>query len=315
MWKYIIRRVLLIIPATFLAATMVWFMLRVLPGDVVTSLTSEGGASQETKDKLREELGLNDPIIVQYFNWVKGAVQGELGYSYYQNRQVASVLRDKLEATLTMALLAMTISLALAIPMGIIGALKRASLIDQGTRAFTAITLAIPQFWLGILMLLASSRWFGWSPPIIYDSFLSNPAGNLSQMAMPAVAVALASAAIISRLVRSMMLEVLREDYVRTARAKGLVERVVILRHTIRNAFIPVLTMSAYHFSFILSGVVVIENVFNIPGLGRQILMSVFARDYDMVVGIILAFTVILFVWILITDLLYSWVDPRIRYT
>ena len=316
MWKYIVRRLLLIIPTVFLAGTLVFFMLRVLPGDIVSTLTSEGGATQETKDKLREELGLNDPMIVQYGRWIWNIIShANLGYSHYQDRYVSHVVRDKIEATLTLGILSMVFSLALAFPLGIFSAITRGSWWDQAIRVFTALSLAIPPFWLGIMLIIIASQVFDWSKPIVYTSFLDDPMTNMSQLFLPFIATGLTSAAVLSRLVRSMMLEVLREDYVRTARAKGLRELIVVSRHTIRNASIPVLTMAGYHFSFILSGVVVIENVFSIPGLGEQILKSVFARDYDMVVGIVLALSMILAVWILVIDLLYSVVDPRIRYS
>ena len=316
MWKYIVRRLLLIIPTVFLAGTLVFFMLRVLPGDIVSTLTSEGGATQETKEKLREELGLNDPMVVQYGRWIWNIItHANLGYSHYQDRFVSHVVRDKIEATLTLGILSMVFSLALAFPLGIISAVTRGSWWDQGIRVFTAMSLAIPPFWLGIMLIIIASQVFDWSKPIVYTSFLDDPMTNMSQLFLPFIATGLTSAAVLSRLVRSMMLEVLREDYVRTARAKGLRELIVVSRHTVRNASIPVLTMAGYHFSFILSGVVVIENVFSIPGLGEQILKSVFARDYDMVVGIVLALSMILAVWILVIDLLYSVVDPRIRYS
>ena len=315
MWKYIIRRLILIIPTVFLAGTLVFFMLRVLPGDIVSMLTSEGGATEETKEKLREELGLNDPMVVQYGRWLWGTVNGNLGYSHYQDRYVSQIVKDKIEATLTLAIFAMVFSLAIAFPMGIISAVRRGSWWDQGIRIFTALSLAVPSFWLGILLIIFASKTFNWSKPVVYTSFFSDPGSNMAQLFLPIIATGITSAAILSRLVRSMMLEVLREDYVRTARAKGLREFLVIGRHTIRNASIPVLTMAGYHFGAILSGVVVIENVFSIPGLGQQILVSIFARDYDMVVGIVVVLTVILAAWILVVDLLYSVVDPRIRYS
>ena len=315
MWKYIIRRLILIVPTVFLAGSLVFFMLRVLPGDIVSTLTSEGGATQESKDKLREELGLNDPIAVQYAKWLWGTVNGNLGYSHYQDRYVTQIVKDKIEATLTLSIFAMVFSLAIAFPMGIVSAVKRGSWWDQGIRIFTALSLAVPSFWLGILLIIFASKVFNWSKPVVYTSFFSDPGSNMAQLFLPILATGITSAAILSRLVRSMMLEVLREDYVRTARAKGLREFLVIMRHTIRNASIPVLTMAGYHFGAILSGVVVIENVFSIPGLGQQILVSIFARDYDMVVGIVVVMTVILAAWILVIDLLYSVVDPRIRYS
>ena len=315
MWKYIIRRLILIIPTVFLAGTLVFFMLRVLPGDIVSTLTSEGGATEESKEKLREELGLNDPIALQYAKWLWGTVNGNLGYSHYQDRFVTQIVKDKIEATLTLAIFAMVFSLIIAFPMGIISAVKRGSWWDQGIRIFTALSLAVPSFWLGILLIIFASKTFNWSKPVVYTSFFSDPGSNMAQLFLPIIATGITSAAILSRLVRSMMLEVLREDYVRTARAKGLREFIVVLRHTLRNASIPVLTMAGYHFGAILSGVVVIENVFSIPGLGQQILVSIFARDYDMVVGIVVVLTVILAAWILVIDLLYSVVDPRIRYS
>ena len=314
MYRYIIRRILLIIPTVLLAGTLCFFLLRVLPGDVVTALTSEGGASAETKAKLREDLGLNDPIIVQYGRWVLEVAQGNLGYSHFQDRPVSETVIDKMETTLTMAVLSMVISLAVAIPLGVISAVKRGSVYDQIIRVVTASALAIPPFWLGIMIVLTASQSFNWAPPVLYRPIYEDPLTNLTQMAFPVLTAGLASAAIISRLTRSMMLEVLYQDYVRTARAKGLLEFKVVVRHGIRNAIIPVITMCGYHFSYILGGVVVIENVFNLPGLGRQLMVSVGARDYDMLVGIVLALTIILSIWILIIDLIYSIVDPRIRY-
>ena len=342
MWKYVIRRLILIIPTVFLAGSLVFFMLRVLPGDIVATLTSEGGATPETKEKLREDLGLNNPIVVQYLHWLcgncvvlhtvgfqapqpgvdtsegvsifGGILGGNFGYSHYQDRFVTQIVRDKMEATLTMAIFAMVFSLLLAFPLGIISAIRRGGWWDQGIRIFTALSLAVPSFWLGILLIIFSSRVFNWSPPLNYTSLFEDPGTNIAQLFLPVVATGLTSAAVLSRLVRSMMLEVLREDYVRTARAKGLRELVVVARHTIRNASIPVLTMAGYHFGFILSGVVVIEFVFSIPGLGQQVLLSILARDYDMVVGIVVILSLILAAWILVIDLFYSVVDPRIRY-
>lgn len=316
MWKYIIRRLSLILPTVFLAGTLVFFMLRVLPGDIVSTLTSEGGATEETKQKLREDLGLNDPIVVQYGRWLWQIVRhGNFGYSHYQDRYVTQIVSDKIEATLTMAIFAMVFSLLLAFPLGIVSAVRRGGWWDQGIRIFTALSLAVPSFWLGILLIIFASRMFNWSPPLNYTSLFEDPGRNLAQLFLPVIATGLTSAAVLSRLVRSMMLEVLREDYVRTARAKGLRELIVVARHTIRNASIPVLTMAGYHFGFIISGVVVIEFVFSIPGLGQQVLLSILARDYDMVVGIVVILTVILAAWILVIDLLYSVVDPRIRYS
>ena len=314
MYKYIIRRILLLFPTVLLAGSICFFLLRVLPGDVVTTLNADGGARPADLEKLRDELGFNDPVIVQYGRWLLQAVQGDLGYSVLRDQEVSELLFDKLETTLTMAVLAMIVSLAVAIPAGIISAVKRGSRTDEIIRVLTAIFLAAPPFWVGMIIIWFVSIYLGWSPPIFYAAIYEDPIRNLTLMALPILSISLSSAAVISRLMRSMMLEVLYQDYVRTARAKGLREYKVVLQHAARNALIPVLTMSGFHFGAILGGVVVIEQVFNLPGLGRMLVIAVFARDVQMILGIVLALTVILSVWILIVDLLYSLVDPRIRY-
>ncbi len=314
MYGYLVRRILLIFPTVLFAGTLCFFLLRVMPGDIVTTLNSEGGASIEAMERLRSDLGLNDPLLVQYGRWLWGAIQGDLGYSHLRDRNVSEFVVDRLETTLTMAVFAMTLSLLIAIPTGIISAIKRGSLTDQFIRIITAICLAMPPFWVGIMIVLVTSIYFNWVPPLIYKPFFEDPFTNIRQMMFPVLAAGLASSAVISRLMRSMMLEVLYQDYIRTARSKGLLERNVIIRHAMKNALVPVLTMCGFHFSAILGGVVVIETVFNLPGMGRQLLVSALTRDTDMVLGIVLALTVILSVWILIIDLVYAFVDPRIRY-
>ena len=314
MYKYIIRRTLLLFPTVILAGTICFFLLRILPGDIVTTLNSDGGARPADIERLREELGFNDPVIVQYGNWLLGALTGNLGYSVYRDMYVFDLLLDKLETTLTMAVMAMIVSLSLAIPLGIISAVKRGSRIDELIRFFSGIALAAPPFWVGMLIIWILSTYIGWIPSIFYAAIYEDPIRNLTLMALPVFSISLSSAAVICRLMRSMMLEVLYQDYVRTARAKGIVESKVVLKHAARNAMIPVLTMSGFHFGAILGGVVVVEQVFNLPGLGRMLLLAVNARDVQMILGIVLALTVILSVWILIIDLLYAVVDPRIRY-
>ena len=314
MYKYIIRRTLLLFPTVILAGSICFFLLRVLPGDIVTVLNADGGARPADLAKLREELGFNDPVIVQYGRWLLQAVQGDLGYSVLRDQEVSDLLLDKLETTITMAVLAMIVSLSIAIPSGIISAVKRGSRTDEIIRIMTAIFLAAPPFWVGIIIIWFVSFYIGWSPPIFYAAIYEDPIRNLTLMALPVLSISLSSAAVISRLMRSMMLEVLYQDYVRTARAKGIVEYKVVVKHAARNALIPVLTMSGFHFGAILGGVVVIEQVFNLPGLGRMLLLSVFGRDVQMILGIVIALTVILSVWILFVDLLYAIVDPRIRY-
>jgi peptide/nickel transport system permease protein len=317
MKRYVVRRLFLVIPTLFLLGTFLFFMLRVLPGDVVHGLIASGGGaavSQEEMQRVRKDLGLLDPLYKQYGRWLWNTLRGDLGHSVRAQSPVRKLLLAKVQVTAALAVMAMTLSLAVALPMGIVSAVWRGSWIDQGIRAFTAAGLAMPTFWVGIVILLMLLRIFRWSPPIQFYSFFDDPGANLGILFIPALILGYRSAALITRLVRSMMLEVLNEDYIRTARSKGLPQWRVIVRHALPNASLPVITLAALNFSAIVEGAVVIEVIFNLPGLGSMIQQAVFTRDFALVLGVALGLAVFTLVWILFVDLLYAWLDPRIRY-
>ena len=307
MWKYTIRRLLLIIPTLFLLGTILFFMLRVLPGDEALFITSgeESVATIEDIEKLREAWGLNDPLYVQYGRWVWDILQPvkygnwlwlpkfDLGYSRYADRPVVD---------------------AWSLPLGIISAIWRGSWIDQTIRVITAAGIAMPNFWVAILMLLFLVKFFNWIPPVQHVSIFDEPLTALKRLVFPALVIGFRSASTISRMTRSTMLEVIGDDYIRTARAKGLGPYVVTMRHALANAIIPVLTMAGLLVAALMDGAVIIERIFTLPGLGQQIVDATSARDFVMVQGIVLILALFMMVWILVVDLLYAWIDPRIRY-
>lgn len=318
MKTYMVRRLLLVIPTLFLLGTFLFFMLRVLPGDVVHGLIAEGGGaavSPEEMQRVREELGLLDPLYQQYARWLWNTARGDLGQSVRAQSPVLKLLLAKVQVTAAMAVMAMAMSLAVALPLGVMSAIWRGSWADQGIRAFTAAGLAMPTFWVGIVILLMLLRVLHWSPPIQFYTFFDDPMANLGILLIPSLILGYRSAALITRLVRSMMLEVLNEDYIRTARAKGLRQWAVIVRHGLPNASLPVITLAALNFSAIVEGAVVIEVIFNLPGMGSMMQQAVFTRDFALVLGVTLGLAVFTLVWILFIDLLYAWLDPRIRYT
>ena len=315
MLKYVIRRTLLIFPTVLFTGTIAFFVLGpAIPGDFVSTLNAGGGATMEAMEKVRDDVGLSDPLIIQYARWLGNASKGNLGYSRLRDRYVAPVVFTRLETTVTMALLSMVLSAVIAIPLGVIAAVKRGSFIDQIIRIITGINLAMPPFWIGLIVVYTSSVKFNWIPPIYYEPIYEDPVRNLTIMAFPVISLALSSSAVITRYMRSMTLEVLYLDYVRTARAKGLGGANLMINHVIRNAMIPVLTMFGFYFSITVSGVVVIEKVFNVHGVGLELVRAVRGRDIDMILGIILALSFLISIWILIIDIMYAVIDPRIRY-
>ena len=312
---YIVRRLLLLIPNIFILATVIFFLVRVAPGDVAQTLTSEDGRilSQEALDQTREALGLNDPVFVQYTRWMGNMLKGDLDFSPLKERSVTEIILDRAEVTVMLAVMAVVIGVVFSVPLGIIAALNRGSWLDQIIRLFSAVGLSIPNFWLGILILLMLVHWFDWSPPIFNTDFLDDPWNQLRRLIWPAVAIGVSFGAIATRLTRSTMLEVLNHDYVRTARAKGLRRTRVILRHAVPNAVLPVLTLSSLLFAGLLGGAVVLERMFALPGMGEAIVGAVGDRDTVLVQGAVVALGVFVMVWNLVIDLVYVWLDPRIR--
>ena len=316
MQGYIIRRLLLIIPTLFLLGTILFLMLQFIPGDVASTLlaSEENAASPEAIAELREELGLSDPLYVQYVRWIMKMAQGDLGYSVYFNQSVWQAIKPKIDVTVTLAILGVSVAIAISIPAGIFSALFRGSAFDQAVRAVSAIGMAVPAFWLGIIILLVLARYVGWAPPAQHVDLWEDPVKSLQRFMFPALILGFRSAAVISRMIRSMMLEVLSEDYVRTAWSKGLLPRVVIVRHALRNALLPVVTMLGMLFASLIDGAVVLETVFNLPGIGLHLIESVRGRDAVMVLGMVLLIGVFMMIWILLIDLSYKVLDPRVTY-
>jgi peptide/nickel transport system permease protein len=291
-------------------------MVQGIPGDVASSLLAgeENAVDPITMQKFREDLGLTDPIIVQYGRWLTQTVTGDLGYSYYFSKPVWETIKPKIETTITLAVFGVVIAILLALPVGVLSALYRGSLFDQIVRTVSAAGMAIPAFWLGILILLILSRIVGWMPPVIHSSIFDNPVDAFYRYLFPSLILGFRSAAVVSRMVRSMMLEVLSEDYVRTAWAKGLQPRSVIIGHALRNALLPVVTMLGMLFATLIDGAVVLETVFNLPGIGLLMVDSVIARDASMILGLVLSIGIFMMIWILLIDLSYKVLDPRVEY-
>ncbi|MGD9894434.1 MAG: ABC transporter permease, partial [Dehalococcoidia bacterium] len=264
--------------------------------------------------ELRTQLGLERPLPVKYASWVGDVLRGDLGTSLFSGRKITDELANRLPVTLELTIIAMAISLIVSLPVGIYAASRPESIGDHALRFTSMIGLAVPHIWLGTMVMVFGARWFGWIPPVGYSSIFSDPMRNLEQFIVPSLIIASSVAAQQVRLMRSTMLEVLTNDYIRTARAKGLRERIVISRHALKNAMIPVLTLFSSQFGRIITGVVITENIFNLPGLGRFILDSIGKRDYPMAQGIILLIGIWVVLLNLLTDLAYGWFDPRIRY-
>ena len=316
MRAYVARRLLLMIPTIFLLATALFFMLRVLPGDVAVGLLTpeEASATAEEIEELREFLGLNDHPMEQYFRWIGEVLRGDLGESPLFDATVTSILWSKMGITLELAVVAVVIALIWALPLGIVAALTRGSWLDQMIRLVTTAGISLPNFWVAIMVLLLLVKFFVWSPPVRYIRLTEDPIENLKILLIPAAVIGFRSAAVITRMTRSMMLEVISQDYIRTARAKGLSRWHVTVRHALPNASLPVLTLAALLLAGLVDGAVIIEVIFNLPGLGLTIREAITRRDYELVQGIVLVIAVFMMLWILVTDLLYAWLDPRIRY-
>jgi len=291
-------------------------MVQSIPGDVASALLAgeENAVDPKTLQKFREDLGLTEPLIVQYGKWLAQTATGDLGYSYYFSKPVWEVIKPKIETTLTLAIFGVLIAIVLALPAGVFSALFRGSWFDQFVRTISAAGMAVPAFWLGIIILLILSRIFGWMAPVIHSSIFDNPIEAFQRYLFPSLILGFRSAAVISRMVRSMMLEVLSEDYVRTAWAKGLQPRSVIIGHALRNALLPVVTMLGMLFASLIDGAVVLETVFNLPGIGLLMVDSVIARDPGMVLGLVLSIGIFMMIWILLIDLSYKVLDPRVEY-
>ncbi|SDN72994.1 ABC transporter permease [Ensifer sp. YR511] len=320
MGSYAARRILSLLPILFGISVVVFLIMRMLPGDVAAMILMGGdeegstGASREAIEALRVQLGLDVPLYQQYFDWIGGLFTLDAGTSLWSGRPVFAEIGERLPLTIELAVFALAISLIIAVPIGIFSALKQDTWVDYLFRAISIGGLALPSFWIGTLLILGLTVWFNWTPPLGYVSFAQDPWINLQQLFWPALVIGYSNAAIISRMTRSAMLEVLREDYVRTAWAKGLNLRSILTVHALRNALLPVITLAAIELGNLLSGTVVMETIFTLPGIGRYLVDAIFHRDYPVVQTIIVLMGVLFVVLNLVTDLLYGVLDPRIRY-
>lgn len=319
MLRYITRRIIFLVPTMIFVSVIVFTLMNILPGDVARMILigpgGEGDARAEDVAKIREQLGLNRPLPVQYADWLWGVVRLDVGNSLWSGEPVFDELKRRFPLSLELALLASVLSILIAIPTGVISAVKQGTWVDYVTRIFSITGLSLPNFWVGTMIILFLVYQFEWTPPLGYVGITEDPWKNFQQVIWPALALGYSQAAIISRMTRSSLLEVMREDYVRTARSKGLGERTVIVRHAIRNSLLPVVTLSAIQFGYILGGTVVMETVFNLPGVGRYLVDAIAHRDFTVVQTLVLLFAGIFVVINLATDVVYTKLDPRIRYS
>jgi len=317
MLRYTIHRTLMMIPTLIGVAVLVFFMLRVVPGDVVeVKLRGDGGSvSQETIDMERKRLGLDKPLVNQFGDWMVGLATLDLGKSMWTEQPVVEEIATRLELSLQVAIMATIFAVLLAIPLGTTAALMRGTAVDYVVRVITIGGLSIPSFWFGMLIMMFLLAWFNWLPPITFTPIYVDPVANLTQLIWPALAVGYRYCAVVARMIRSSLLEVLSEDYIRTARAKGVFEKLVISRHALRNALLPAITVIGVEFAFLIGGLVVTEQVFNLNGIGKLFVQSVSRNDFTLIQGMVMLLAVVYVVVNLVVDLLYAVFDPRIRYS
>jgi peptide/nickel transport system permease protein len=315
MYKYVIRRMLLAVPVLLLSSVIVFGLMRVMPGDALTALMAESGNIGERElAKLRRDLGLDRPYHEQYLIWLWQMVTLSPGHSLFTNEPIPVSLRKAIPVTLELATLAMILGLVIAIPIGVLSATRQDTSSDYLGRVVAVSGLSLPDFWLGTLVITFAAIWFQWIPPIGYTSFWESPGRNLQQFLLPAAVLGFRLSAATMRMTRSTVLEVLREDYVRTAWAKGLEGRIVVYKHALKNALIPVVTIVGGQLGTLLAGTVIVETIFALPGMGRLTVEAILFRDYPVVQTNVMLVAGTLVALNLLVDLTYAWLDPRIRY-
>lgn len=313
MTQYIIRRLLLMIPVLIGVSVVVFVVARILPGDVFAAQSATSGLDKATQDQLRKEAGLDRPLLVQYLEWSGNVLRGDLGDSLYNRQPVGAQIRQAAPVTVEMTILATIIGLLIAVPAGVISAVSRGSAVDYLARLGAVIGLSVPSYVLGTLAITYLALWFSWIPPSGAISIFHDPWGNAQQFVIPAIILGASFAASIMRMTRSTMLTVLQEDYVRTARAKGLAKRVIVLRHVLRTALLPVMTLVGTQVAGLLGGAVIVESIFALNGLGSVALDATINRDYIMLQAVVLLAAVVFTTLNLLVDLSYAYLDPRIR--
>jgi peptide/nickel transport system permease protein len=323
MRAYIIRRLALIVPTLLLVSIIIFFTVRFIPGNVIELMVQEAGpeAAGSPEDQeamleaMRQKLGLDIPIHIQYGRWMRDIIlHGNLGKSLWTGRSATQIIVERLPVSFELGLLAILIGLLIAIPVGVYSAIRQDTVGDYIGRSFAIACIALPSFWIGTIVMVYPSVWWGWTPPVQYIPFIENPAGNLRQFILPAFIVGMVMSGQTMRMSRTMMLEVLRQDYIRTAWSKGLKERVVVFRHALKNAMIPVVTIVGLQLPILIGGSVVIEQIFCLPGLGILLLEVLNTRDYLVLSGLNLFMATVVLISILLTDLTYGFLDPRVHY-
>jgi peptide/nickel transport system permease protein len=317
MQAYIVRRLLALIPTLFFASLIVFVTVRLMPGSVIDLMLSQNDISADkmSRDQLISALGLDKPMWEQYLRWAGGILlYGDFGRSLWQNTSVAELLAARLPVTFQLGSMALIIALIVAIPIGAYSAMRQDTAGDYIGRSFSILMLAVPSFWMGTMVMVFPSIWWGWSPRMMFAPFREDPLGNLAHLIVPAIILGTSLSAVTMRLTRTMMLEVLRQDYIRTAWAKGLNEKLVVSRHALRNALIPVVTLIGIQAPLLIGGAVIMEQIFVIPGMGLLLLDAVYQRDYPIITGVFLIVGVTVMLINLAVDLTYGLLDPKVRY-
>ena len=315
MSQYIAKRALASLLVLFIISIIVFTAVRAIPGSVCTIVLQTNDVDKQQCDAINKELGIDKPVVTQYFVYMGNVLTGDFGKSLITKKDVWEEMRVRIPLTIELTLLATSFAVVLAIPIGIISAMRQDGAADYGLRFLTIGWLSIPSFWLGTLLIVFPAKWWHYSPPVGYVDIWEDPFKNIEQLYMPAFALGLALSASLARIMRSSMLEVLRQDYIRTARAKGLRDGLIVIRHAMRNALIPVVTLFGLQVGVLFGGTVVLESIFTLPGLGGLTLSAVRFKDYTQVQGLVLLFATVLVLINLVVDLSYAWIDPRIRYS
>jgi peptide/nickel transport system permease protein len=314
---YLIKRFLALIPTLFFATLIVFFVIRVIPGDIIDQMISQHdiGDKEVTRQTIEKALGLDVPVYMQYLRWMQNLIlHADLGNSLWKETKVIEEVMARLPVTFELSLIAIIFSLILAIPIGVYSAIRQDTTGDYAGRTVSILGIAVPNFWLGTMVIIYPAIWWGWSPQIDLIPFWENPLGNLKLFALPGIVLGFSLSGVTMRMTRAMMLEVLRQDYVRTAWAKGLKERVVIIRHALKNALIPVVTLFGLNIPILIGGTVIVEQIFVLPGMGLLMFDAINQRDYPIITGLMLIIGLVVLLVNLLVDLSYGFLDPKIRY-
>jgi peptide/nickel transport system permease protein len=314
MRRYIVGRLLLMIPTLIGVAILTFVIMRAVPGDIVALRYAGSSVPQDVIDQERHILGLDKPMWAQFVDWMTSISHLDLGQSLWTGHSVIDEVQVRVPLSVELAVLATLFAVALAIPLGVVAAVKQDTWIDYAIRVFSIGGLAMPSFWIGIMMVLVTLTLWGWAPPVVFTPLFEDPVANLAGLILPAIAVGYRYSAVSMRMTRSTVLEVLREDYVRTARAKGLRETLVVVRHALRNALLPVVTVVSLEFAFLIGGLVVTEQVFNLNGIGKLLVDAVAHRDYPLIQALVLLLAAVFVIVNFVVDMIYVVLDPRIRY-